>query len=88
MPKPRIITSFVYPPIPMRYFDWCAYRDGYEEPGNPCGWGSTEQIAIDDLLEQEEEDENWSEWCDEEYARDMEDQQRRDDAREGFGDDY
>lgn len=43
-----MITSFVYPPIPIRWFDWCAYLDGYE-PGDPIGWGKTEAEAILDL---------------------------------------
>lgn len=48
--KPRIKTIHEYPPIPIRTFDWCAYRDGYEEYGN-YGWGRTEEEAIADLLE-------------------------------------
>lgn len=49
-----IITSFVYPPIPVRKFDWQAVRDGYEPESNYCvGWGPTEEAAIRDLLEQE-----------------------------------
>ena len=27
----KIITRNVYPPIPDRRFDWCAYHDGDEE---------------------------------------------------------
>lgn len=42
------------PPIPLRDYDWCAYRDGYEENGD-YGWGKTEQLAIDDLLAREAE---------------------------------
>jgi hypothetical protein len=37
-------------PIPDRNNDWCATLDSYE-PGMPCGWGSTEEKAIQDLLE-------------------------------------
>jgi hypothetical protein len=52
----RVIRiSHVYPPIPCRDFDWCAFRDGEEEGGN-YGWGSTEAIAIVNLLELEEEE--------------------------------
>lgn len=54
--KPPIVTSFVYPPIPLRQFDWCAYRDGHEEDGH-YGWGHTEGKAIEDLLEWEQENE-------------------------------
>lgn len=45
---PKIITSHVFPPIPIRAFDWCAYVDGTEESGLR-GWGRTEQEAINDL---------------------------------------
>jgi hypothetical protein len=44
-----IITEHVFPPIPMRQFDWCAYRDGYEPPdsdgvgGGIVGWGRTRE---------------------------------------------
>ena len=44
-----IVAYFVFPPIPSRDFDWCATRDNYEE-GDPAGWGSTKQSAIDDFL--------------------------------------
>lgn len=46
----KIVTSNVYPPIPYRSMDWCAYFDGDEESGIR-GWGATETEAIDDLLE-------------------------------------
>jgi hypothetical protein len=45
-------TNFVCPPIPIRHFDWSATAD-YYEPGDPIGWGRTEQEAIDDLEQQE-----------------------------------
>jgi hypothetical protein len=50
----KIKTSFVYPPIGTRQFDWCAYEDGEEEAGN-YGWGKTEAEAIEDLKELLEE---------------------------------
>jgi len=43
----RIVTEFVYPPIP----DWSAVVEDYE-PGKPMGWGRTEREAIEDLVEQ------------------------------------
>lgn len=49
-----IITHHVFPPIPMRNFDWSAAREDYEE-GDLIGHGETEQAAIDDLLRQESE---------------------------------
>lgn len=47
----RIRTEHVKPPIPTRAWDYSAVLDDYEG-GDPMGWGSTEQAAIDDLLEQ------------------------------------
>lgn len=48
---PRTIkTDHVYPPIPIREFDWCAWYDGEEELGH-YGYGRTEAEAIADLEE-------------------------------------
>ena len=47
-----IVTSYVFPPIPLRDFDWAATFVDYE-PGEPIGHGITEEDAIIDLLEQE-----------------------------------
>lgn len=44
----KIVTSFWAKPIPPREFDWSATIDGYE-PGDPIGYGATEQEAIEDL---------------------------------------
>lgn len=44
-----ITTEYVHPPIPLRQFDWAAYRD----PEGLTGQGATEAEAIADLLEQE-----------------------------------
>lgn len=46
----KIIVSYVYPPIPIREFDFLAYFDGEEESKN-YGYGKTEQEAINDLKE-------------------------------------
>lgn len=60
----KIRTSFVYPPIPDRNFDWSAIDDDTydcdcDQDGffsrSPIGRGATEQEAIDDLLAQIEE---------------------------------
>lgn len=49
----RIVTEFVYPPIPDRRFDWSAVDDEtYAGPGCPIGRGATEAEAIADLMEQ------------------------------------
>jgi hypothetical protein len=48
----KIITDFVFPPIPYRGNDWSAKRDGYE-PHDPIGRGATEAEAIADLIAQE-----------------------------------
>jgi hypothetical protein len=50
----KIITTFDYPPIPIRNYDWSAVREGYDE-GDLIGHGKTEQEAIDDLVCQENE---------------------------------
>ena len=45
----KIVTEHVFPPIPLRQFDWCATDDNYEpDSGYVIGWGRTEQEAIDD----------------------------------------
>jgi hypothetical protein len=51
----KIKTEHVFPPIPIRKFDWCAFDDNYE-PGLPIGWGATEQEAIADFKAQLEEE--------------------------------
>lgn len=48
----RIVTNYIFPPIPIRSMDWCAVDDDTYDEGCPVGWGATEQEAIDDLLEQ------------------------------------
>jgi len=49
----QIRTTFVYPPIPVRDFDWSAVDDDtYDGEGCPIGRGATEEEAIADLLEQ------------------------------------
>jgi hypothetical protein len=50
-----IVTSYVKPPIPTFRFDWCAYFDGEEEE-QFCGYGETEQAAINELLQMEEDE--------------------------------
>lgn len=49
MPRP-IVTSNIFPPIPIRDFDWCAYFEGEEERGQ-YGYGRTEAEAKADLLD-------------------------------------
>jgi len=49
----KVKTENVYPPIPIRDYDWSAVDDNtYDGHGCPIGWGRTEQAAIDDLVEQ------------------------------------
>ena len=54
----KIITTHVYPPIPIRQFDWQAHYDG-DEPDDDghmkVGNGATEAEAIDDLVENYED---------------------------------
>ena len=47
-----ITVKFIYPPIPIRQFDYMATYDHIDEdPEYPCpkGFGATEQEAIEDL---------------------------------------
>jgi hypothetical protein len=50
----NIITSYDYPPIPIRNYDWSAIREDYEL-GSLIGTGRTEQDAVEDLIKQENE---------------------------------
>jgi hypothetical protein len=54
----RLVTHYDPKPIPDRRFDWSAYDDAtYDgEPGQPLGYGATEQEAVADLMGQIEED--------------------------------
>lgn len=60
----KIVTSHIYPPIPIRQFDWCAVTDNYDadcdQDGffstHPVGYGATEAEAIADLRAQLDED--------------------------------
>jgi hypothetical protein len=56
----KVRTTFEYPPIPVRSFDWSAIDDdtydGADDSNCPIGHGATEQDAIADLLDQIEED--------------------------------
>lgn len=58
----KISTYNVYPPIPIRQFDWCAVDDetydGAPDSGtrNQIGYGATPEEAIADLLSILEED--------------------------------
>ena len=59
MTRSKIVTNHELPPIPDRRFDWSARRDDSEpdDDGHMMqGWGETEQEAIADLLQQEEEE--------------------------------
>lgn len=49
-----IVTEHVYPPIPLRNYDWRATFTGYDE-GDPMGTGPTEAAAIADLILQDED---------------------------------
>lgn len=51
-----IITDRIYPPIPVRDYDWAAWLDGDEEDG-PVGYGPTEAEAIASLKAWLEDDE-------------------------------
>ena len=52
----KIRTEHVYPPIPIRQFDWCAYDEdtycGCGECHPIVGTGETEAEAVADFREQ------------------------------------
>ncbi len=50
-PAPKILTRFVYPPIPDRSCDWLAWYEGEENEQMHTGSGPTESAAIADLTE-------------------------------------
>jgi hypothetical protein len=52
---PEIKVDLVAPPIPVRCWDWRAWRDGNEERQ---GWGKSSAEAVADLLEHEKADED------------------------------
>ena len=54
MTHPRIITSFVTPPIPNADH-WIAYDDNLGADTSPYGMGQTEAEAVDDLKQQLED---------------------------------
>lgn len=59
--QPKIVTECVYPPIPIRQFDWMAYDDntydGAPDAGHQIvGSGATEAEAIRDFQEQWDEE--------------------------------
>jgi len=47
-----VVTSFECPPIPYRGADWSAWDDRLGADSSLIGRGSTEEEAIEDLLEQ------------------------------------
>lgn len=49
--SPRIIVTFIYPPIPIRTCDWQAHYDGEEDEQMDVGQGATEAEAVLDLIE-------------------------------------
>ena len=51
----KIIVSHVYPPIPNREWDWCAYHDDDVELPWTYGWGKTCEEALADLARLDQE---------------------------------
>ena len=71
----KIITEYWAKPGPARQFDWCAHRDGDEPDDNGfmlCGFGVTEQAALDDLLQQIADETSYHE-CEEHGTAHMKD---------------
>lgn len=51
MSLPRIVVTFVYPPIPIREFDYQAHYAGEEDEQMDVGHGRTAADAVVDLIE-------------------------------------
>ncbi len=51
----KIITQHIYPPIPIRDYDWEAIWEDYDE-SDYIGYGRTEEAAIENLMEQTTDD--------------------------------
>jgi hypothetical protein len=71
----KIITEYWAKPIPIYRFDWSARRDGDEPDDNGfmlCGYGATEQEAIDDLMQQIADETSYHE-CEEHGTEHMKD---------------
>ena len=52
-----LVTQNIYPPIPIRRFDWCAYDEDElccDECPLTTGYGETELEAIFDWMEQKQ----------------------------------
>jgi hypothetical protein len=56
--SPRIVTTLVYPPIPIRSMDWQAHYAGEEDEQMATGHGVTEAEAVYDLIENHPREEN------------------------------
>lgn len=52
--RSKIIVAHVWPPIPLRDYDYCAYHDGEEETGH-YGYGPTREKALADLARLDQE---------------------------------
>ena len=50
MPKPIVVTTAVYPPIPTRNHDWAARFEFHDEDTDLIGEGETENDAVLDLF--------------------------------------
>ncbi len=50
-----IKTHYVFPPIPIRSFDWSA-MDADSDKVYAIGWGATEEEAVADLAAQLEDE--------------------------------
>ena len=48
--KLDIRVEYIYPPIPTRNHDWCAY-DYNRQPDGPVGYGATSKEAVAEFFE-------------------------------------
>lgn len=65
----KIITHYDIKPIPTRSFDWCTW---YENKEYGCGFGKTEEQAINDLKKWDDMEIGICAYCNEEIYKDQE----------------
>ena len=83
-PERRIVTTWLYPPIPLREFDWRATFGDYE-PGGLIGYGRTRAAAVKDLQDQAETmADEWHGGTAESRMQEVRDEIEWDDQRKGI----
>jgi hypothetical protein len=56
MTDKHLVMKHVFPPIPIRDFDWCAYLADEVEDSSTYGWGRTPEEAAENWKEQRDDE--------------------------------